>query len=112
MNYQYKVLPNVYVDELAVREFLTDQQVVDLIDWQSNGCYTTTIPDCYCRIDILFGGKSSLDVTLTVYNSDVTKIIDQHKYEFVPNMQSTDNFIKQAYDHVKGKPEFSGAIDC
>jgi hypothetical protein len=32
-------------------------------------------------------------------------------YKFVPDM-SGENFIKQAYKHLKTLPEFSSAIDC
>jgi hypothetical protein len=32
-------------------------------------------------------------------------------YKFAPNLDGA-NFIKQAYEHLKTLPEFSGATDC
>jgi hypothetical protein len=32
-------------------------------------------------------------------------------FEFAPDLESADNFIKQAYDYAKTLPEFSGAVD-
>jgi hypothetical protein len=37
--------------------------------------------------------------------------VKKESYQFTPNMNS-DNFIKQAYLHLKSLPEFADAVDC
>jgi len=34
------------------------------------------------------------------------------QYAFQPDLESSKNFIAQAYDHLKSLPEFAGAEDC
>ena len=74
----------------------------------------------YWRIDTengISGGKNGLDVMVIGYK-DQTEAQQENPYKmaiynfsFVPDLQSEDNFIKQAYLYLKTLPEFSAAID-
>ena len=81
--------------------------------------YDITKSDCYWKVEQEFGiqgGKTLLRCRMLCYPDQATADINAGEYagfqfEFVPDMESADNFIKQAYDHAKTLPEFSGAVD-
>jgi hypothetical protein len=66
--------------------------------------------DAYCKIETISGSKSQIDFNLYIYAND--KIIATKRYAFTPSVaDGSDNFIKQAYLHLKSLPEFAGAVD-
>ena len=81
--------------------------------------YDVTKTNCYWKVAIesgIEGGKTSLRCHMLCYADQTAADTNSGEYagfnfEFVPNMVSTDNFIKQAYDYAKTLPEFSGAVD-
>jgi len=66
--------------------------------------------DAYCKIETISGSKSQMDFDLYIYADD--KPIDSKRYAFTPSVaEGSNNFIKQAYLHLKTLPEFAGAVD-
>jgi len=78
--------------------------------------FEMTIADCYWKIGEISGSKEMLKVRLNCYKNKTVADTNQNKYadfdlRFVPDLNSPNNFIKQAYAFVKTLPEFSGATD-
>jgi len=81
--------------------------------------FDITKTDCYWKIAVehgLEGGKLLLICGMLCYTDKATADTNygEHagfNFEFVPDLESADNFFKQAYNHAKTLPEFSGAID-
>lgn len=71
---------------------------------------TLSVEDAYIVVHSVSGTKGELKATVHIRSGDlaVTRF-----YVFTPSVDDgSDNFIKQAYEHLKTLPEFSGAIDC
>ena len=81
--------------------------------------FDVTKTDCYWKVAIeggIEGGKTLLRCLMLCYVNQTVADTNSNEYagfnfEFVPDMESADNFIKQAYDYAKTLPEFSGALD-
>lgn len=74
---------------------------------------TITINDCYCKITNLIGDKSALTFDVTTYKDKTCKyVVAVNKYNFSPILESSDNFIKQAYLYLKTLPEYKDCKDC
>jgi len=73
------------------------------------------IPDCYWKITKLRGDKNRIEFYLGVFRdkekADAGIIINEFLYEFVPDLESSDNFIAQAYNYLKTLPNFENAIN-
>lgn len=65
--------------------------------------------DVYCKVESLKGSKEKQQAEVCMYAQN--QIIDRKFYEFAPDMNG-ENFIKQAYLHLKSLEEFSGSTDC
>ena len=65
----------------------------------------------YVKVSKVSGNKEIVFIDV-VYLKDSAdgEIIKSGAFEFVPNMNG-DNFIKQAYQHLKTLPEFASATD-
>lgn len=82
--------------------------------------FQITIENCYWKIEIdngIQGGKENLRVRMNCFKNKSIADTNQNKYadfdfEFVPDLNSSINFIAQAYDYAKTLPEFVGAIDA
>lgn len=70
-----------------------------------------TAADAYWRVYNITGDKSKVVATIGAYLTKDGQVLTTRQYEFSPNMEGA-NFIKQAYDHIKGLSEFAGAEDC
>lgn len=74
--------------------------------------YDITVSSAYHRVSTLSGDKYGINFKIDVFQTKEAKEpLDKKQYSFAPKMDG-DNFIKQAYDHLKTLPEFAGAIDC
>jgi hypothetical protein len=81
--------------------------------------FEITITDCYWKVELsngITGGKENLKVRMNCFKNKTIADTNENKYvdfdfEFVPDLNSADNFIKQAYTFAKTLPEFAGAID-
>jgi len=67
------------------------------------------IPNVYIKVGDVVGNKSFVEFEV-IFNEDST-FIKKENYTFTPDMQG-ENFVKQAYEHLKTLPEFAGAVDC
>jgi len=67
---------------------------------------------CYIKVNSISGGKDGL-VAQVLYTKDSSdgEFVKITEHSFVPSL-SGDNFIAQAYAHLKTLPAFAGAIDC
>lgn len=64
--------------------------------------------NAYVKVESVFADKNSAQASVSF--TDGGKAITK-TYTFSPKMEG-DNFIKQAYTHLKTLPEFAGAEDC
>jgi len=66
----------------------------------------------HCRVITISGGKAGMSVACERRLGDVDgEVIDVLHEHFAPNLDG-DNFIRQAYLHLKTLPEFADAVDC
>lgn len=86
-----------------------------------HGTYTKEIPgfdqtlstETYARVANVSGSKQSLDFTLEFLSVDRKSILEMRTFRFVPKVTvASENFIKQAYLHLKDLPEFADYTDC
>lgn len=70
-----------------------------------------TIPNCYIRIDSFSGNKTTLNVELGFYVDVELGSFRTSSYTIDYNV-SGGNPLEQAYNYIKGLPEFSGSVDC
>lgn len=62
----------------------------------------------YVKVATIEGSKESMQATVSFSDKRISLF---KKYEFTPDLDG-ENFIKQAYEHLKTLPEFAGATDC
>lgn len=71
----------------------------------------TDLP-AHCRVIAISGGKAGMSIACERRLRDVSgEVIDVVHEHFIPSLDG-DNFIRQAYMHLKSLPEFHGAADC
>lgn len=83
--------------------------------------YDITIENCYWKIDSkrgIDGGKEELRINIVCYKSKVSADLKKDRYSsksftFTPDVSETsDNFIKQAYNYAKTLDLFKDAVDA
>jgi hypothetical protein len=67
--------------------------------------------DAYWKIDKFSGNKLQCRISVGAYTQQNGTLLGSKEYYFVPVMDE-NNFIKQAYQHLKTLPEFEGSMDC
>ena len=73
----------------------------------------TILEDCYCKISSIAGDKFVLTIRILVIDQKLSRVLFEQSYNFVPSIEyGAENFIAQAYTHLKSLPEFAGATDC
>ena len=66
----------------------------------------------HCRVISVSGGKAGMSIMCERRVGDASgEVIDIVHGNFVPALDG-DNFIRQAYLHLKTLPEFANAVDC
>jgi hypothetical protein len=65
----------------------------------------------YVRVDKVHAGKDAALALVSFCEPETKNNLFGAVYEFAV-LLDRQNFIKQAYDHIKKLPEFSGAQDC
>jgi hypothetical protein len=65
----------------------------------------------------IVGGKDKIKVRLNCFKDKNVADTNRNKYadfdfQFVPDLNSPNNFIAQAYLYAKTLPQFTGAIDA
>jgi hypothetical protein len=81
------------------------------VETKDNFVGQLSIENAYWRVGIITGDKNKLSFVVHVSKDQQSKGLASKQYDFVPDMQG-DNFIRQAYKHLKTLPEFSNAVDC
>jgi hypothetical protein len=75
--------------------------------------YDITVQDAYCRVEnVLIQSKNSLQFLLKTYVTSASAAEFGSELHVCDYDLSGDNPIKQAYEYLKGLPEFAGATDC
>lgn len=77
------------------------------------------IDDTYVRVAQLVGNKDSMKAVVEInepyggedQDAKHGKLIEVRSYDFTPNLNG-QNFLAQAYAHLKTLSEFAGATDC
>lgn len=69
---------------------------------------TFTLSNAYVKVLSVEGTKESLRAKVQIAADGKSMV---KNFNFAPNMDG-DNFIRQAYKHLKTLPEFAGATDC
>ena len=67
--------------------------------------------DAYVRVDRVEATKHLATAFVGYYKSGGEDFLVSLSVSFEPDLDGP-NFIKQAYEHLKGLPEFEGAEDC
>jgi len=85
-----------------------------------NPQFQFTIDNCYWKIEVengITGGKEKLRARINCFKNKDVADTNQNKYsdydfDFVPDLNSAENFIAQAYVYAKTLPFFSTAVDA
>lgn len=82
------------------------------IEYRPSGLSSpVVVENAYCKVVHVSGDKTAVECTVAVFEDEKsTAQIYSNKYLFAPNLD--DNFIKQAYRHLKTLEEFANARDC
>jgi hypothetical protein len=68
--------------------------------------------DCYVKVASIAGDKENMIINICfTKESSSGDLVASERYAFTPDMNG-ENFIRQAYLHLKTFPEFAGAEDC
>lgn len=80
------------------------------ITLQDNFGLDRSFTDAYIKVSEVSGTKQSVAVGVQFYTEANGQLLKSKVYSFEPSMDG-DNFIAQAYAHLKTLSEFSGATD-
>lgn len=69
------------------------------------------LPNAYCKIYEISGSKEKINFSVAISAQKDGEQLETGFYSFTPNLDG-QNFIAQAYGHLKTLPEFAGATDC
>lgn len=69
------------------------------------------VVDGYIKVSSVAGGKNGLAIQIDYSAGPEFPAVQTKSMSFTPDMKG-ENFIAQAYDHIKTLPEFEGAVDC
>jgi hypothetical protein len=72
---------------------------------------TKEFADAYTKITSLVGNKSTIVARWNAFEEKDGRDVGNGQVIFAPDLEG-NNFIKQAYLHLKTLPEFSDAVDC
>ena len=72
------------------------------------GEQTHTLSDSYIKVESVNSTKNDALAHVSIKSGD---IFIRKTYGFVPKLDD-QNFIKQAYEHLKTLEEFFGSVDC
>jgi hypothetical protein len=67
--------------------------------------------NAYLRVDRIEATRHLVSVQLGFYKEGGKDFLSSTTLSFVPDLDG-ENFIKQAYKHLKSLPEFADAVDC
>lgn len=87
---------------------------VNPVDSSDEISKTNIHPVAYVMVSDIHGTKEWLTADVVIYADETKeKAVSRKSYSFVPSTgDGSDNFIRQAYLHIKSLDEFTGAEDC
>lgn len=87
---------------------------VNPIDSSDEISKTSMYPVAYAVVSDVRGTKEWLTADVVIYADETKeKAVSRKSYSFVPSTgDGSENFIRQAYEHIKTLPAFQGARDC
>jgi hypothetical protein len=65
----------------------------------------------YIKVDSLVGNKNQMRINLTIQDKKDGSVLNTNMYFFKP-LLNEQNFIAQAYEHLKTLSEFADSVDC
>ena len=78
----------------------------------AQGGFQVSVKDAYIKVANVIGDKNSVSVSVQwLRDNQVSDPFKVTNFQFTPSMTG-QNFIAQAYAHLKTLPEFAGATDC
>jgi hypothetical protein len=86
----------------------TGQKTVSGDFWSIESVADSVVIDCYIKVQSVSGNKELAKAQVS-FISD--KFVGFKSYDFPVNLDG-ENFIKQAYEHLKSLEEFAGSINC
>jgi hypothetical protein len=90
----------------AITKICSTKAIFDGVELESG---QITISDIfYIKVESVKGSKSTVNCSVSFKGEKVELV---KIFVFEPKMNN-ENFIAQAYNHLKTLPEFAGAIDC
>ena len=67
----------------------------------------------YVRVESVLMSKNSASAVAVWRHNDTSGIsFDRTDFDFLPDLESPNNTIRQAYLHLKTLPEIANAVDC
>lgn len=75
------------------------------------------LENAYIKITEFSGNKHNITLSIEVYinknhaNSGIG-VLQKDTISFIPDLQSQNNFIVQAYEYLKIIPAYNDAVDC
>ena len=72
---------------------------------------TLTFDNAYIKVMSVSGNKQTAEIKYAIFSENGGDFLRSDSSVFVPSMDG-DNFIKQAYKHLKTLDAFSDAQDC
>lgn len=68
-------------------------------------------PSAYIKVEAVSSTKTSATASVRFYEVKEGQLLTEKGFVFNPNLEG-DNFIAQAYEHLKTLTEFADAVDC
>jgi hypothetical protein len=94
---------------MALRKNISISTKVNAQDNGISGVAFASVTDSvYIKVATVHAAKDNAVATVTFTSG---KITGERRYNFTVNLDG-NNFIQQAYEHLKTLPEFAGAVDC
>jgi|688.fasta_scaffold286675_1 hypothetical protein len=84
------------------------QKTITLID---NFGEVVTFESAYVKVLRVVGSKSEVEIIYGIARNNTGDVLQINSVRFIPDMDG-ENFIRQAYLHLKTLPEFANAVDC
>lgn len=78
---------------------------------EKNFSGTLIANNAYWRVEKISGNKLQCKCSVEIYTEDKKHTLGTKDYYFQPDLNG-NNFIAQAYAHLKTLPEFAEAEDC
>jgi hypothetical protein len=65
----------------------------------------------YIKISSISGNKDGITILIDIFKDKGGRLLERREFYFTP-LLNEENFIKQAYEHLKALSEFSASVDC